>query len=179
MRRHLFSLGWELKLSYMSSILLSSLPSFFRLWQETNMADALRHLDKVTIELFTHDLFHFKRKSMSILQGVMTLTIHRNVQAFLWRRLIWLEPSNLYIRVTVVRLAQYNIFSLFVLLSFFFNPLAFTVSISLSAVQIILILTISPTSVLWYREETAWLWRECGMYRLLVFCTLTWGDPKT
>jgi hypothetical protein len=42
-----------------------------------------------------------------------------------------------------------------------------------------LILTISPTSVLWYREETAWLWRECGMYRLLVFCTLTWGDPKT
>jgi hypothetical protein len=41
-----------------------------------------------------------------------------------------------------------------------------------------LILTLSPTFVLWHPEETAWLWRECGMYRLPVFCTLPWGDPK-
>lgn len=136
MRRHLFSLGWELKLSYMSSILLSSLLFFFRLWQETNMAHALRHLDKVTIELFTHGPFHFKRKSMSILQDLMTPTIHRNSQTFLWRRFIWLELSPLFIPVTVVNLVHYNISSLIVLFLYYFLPFAIFVSTSFPEVQI-------------------------------------------
>lgn len=87
MRRHFFSLGCELKLSYMSSILLSYLLFFFPFWQETNMAHALRHLDKVTIELFTHGLFHFKRKSMSILQNLMTETVHRNSHTQRWGKI--------------------------------------------------------------------------------------------
>lgn len=88
MRKHLFSLRWELKLSDMSSILLRSLPFFFHLWQETNMEHARRHLDKVTMELFTHQSFHLRRKSMPILQHLMNQNIHWSSEAFTRRRFI-------------------------------------------------------------------------------------------